>query len=70
MFTFPIFSVSSAHANDFIEGDEFVNLAGITSIFGGDLIKIGDERMKVVSINGVIGDLYINLCTICFKVEF
>ena len=27
--------------------DEFINLAGITSIFGGDLIKIGDEIMRV-----------------------
>ena len=27
MFTFPIFSVSSAHANDFVKGDDFVNLA-------------------------------------------
>lgn len=26
-FTFPIFSVSSAHANDFVAGDDFVNLA-------------------------------------------
>ena len=27
MFTFPIFSVSSAHANDFVKGDDFINLA-------------------------------------------
>ena len=27
--------------------DEFITLSGITSIFGGDLIKVGDEIMRV-----------------------
>ena len=40
-------AVTSHLTSQVLTTDEFINLAGITSIFGGDLIKIGDEIMRV-----------------------
>ena len=40
-------AVTSHLTSSVVTTDEFINLAGITSIFGGDLIKIGDEIMRV-----------------------
>jgi len=40
-------AVTSHLTQEVFTTDEFINLAGITSMFGGDLIKIGDEIMRV-----------------------
>ena len=68
MFTFPIFSVSSAHANDFVKGDDFINLASsyifiyslgaISSPFLGSLIM---ERFGSAALFTVIGVAHIIL---------
>ena len=63
MFTFPIFSVSSAHANDFIKGDDFINLASshifiysigaISSPFIGSLIMENFGSAALFSLIGI-----------------
>ena len=68
MFTFPIFSVSSAHANDFVKGDDFINLASshifiyslgaISSPFLGSLIM---ERFGSAALFSLIGIAHIIL---------
>ena len=40
-------AVTSHLTSQVLTTDEFINLAGITSIFGGDLVKVGDEIMRV-----------------------
>ena len=68
MFTFPIFSISSAHANDFVKGDDFINLASshifiyslgaISSPFLGSLIM---ERFGSAALFSLIGIAHIIL---------
>ncbi|MFL2822882.1 MAG: MFS transporter, partial [Paracoccaceae bacterium] len=63
MFTFPIFSVSSAHANDFVTGDDFINLASshifiysigaISSPFIGSLIMENFGSAALFSLIGI-----------------
>ena len=43
-------AVTSTLAAPLLISDDFVRLSGITSIFGGDLLKIDDEIMKVRSV--------------------
>jgi hypothetical protein len=41
-------------------GSTFIDVVGITSIFGGDLIKIDNEIMLVTSVNGDANKIFVN----------
>ena len=43
-------AVTSTLSSDVLLSDDRINLVGVTSFFGGDLIKIDDEIMRITSI--------------------